>query len=85
MKSLNDIIRSRADSLDMGRENQLEAAQRVLNDFYPGKTRARRLKSGVLTIETPSATIANDLRLQQEELLEKMQECDVTALKITIN
>lgn len=84
MKSLNDIIRIRADSLNMGRENQLEVAQRVLNDLYPGKTRARRLKSGVLTIETPSAAVANDVRLQQEEILKRCEDQDIQSIKIRI-
>lgn len=78
-------MRGRVDSLDMGREDQLAAIQEILHDLYPGKIRARRLQSGVLTIETPSATVANDVRLRQEELLGKMREFEIISLKITIH
>lgn len=84
MDSLNDIIRNRADNLDLGRGDQLATAQEVLNELYPGKVRAKRLAGGVLTITTPSAAVASDLRLQQTLLLDKLTEQEVTQLKIQI-
>lgn len=85
MKSINEIMRGRVDSLDMGREDQLAAIQEILHDLYPGKIRARRLQSGVLTIETPSATVASDVRLRQEELLERLDQYSVVQFKVAIS
>ncbi len=84
MRSIDDIMRERVDSLDVGRADTLAAIQEVLHELYPGKVRARRLQSGVLTIETPSATVANDLRLRQEELLERLQTHEIVGIKISI-
>lgn len=84
MDSLNDIIRNRADNLDLGRGDQLAVAQEVLNELYPGQVRAKRLAGGVLTITTPSAAVASDLRLQQTLLLDKLAEQEVDQLKIQI-
>lgn len=84
MKSLDDIMRGRADSLDFSREDQLEAVQGVLNELYPGKARAKRLQDGILTITTPSATVANDLRFRQEELQTRLEQHNITRFKIAI-
>lgn len=84
MDSLNDIIRNRADNLDLGRGDQLAVAQEVLNELYPGQVRAKRLAGGVLTITTPSAAVASDLRLQQTVILDKLTEQEVAQLKIQI-
>lgn len=84
MDSLNDIIRNRADNLDLGRGDQLAVAQEVLNELYPGQVRAKRLVGGVLTITTPSAAVASDLRLQQTLILDKLTEQEVAQLKIQI-
>lgn len=84
MDSLNDIIRNRADNLDLGRGDQLAVAQDVLNELYPGQVRAKRLAGGVLTITTPSAAVASDLRLQQTLILDKLAEQEVAQLKIQI-
>lgn len=84
MRSLDEIMRNRANSLDLSREDKLESAQSVLNELYPGKARAKSLQEGVLTITTPSAIVANDVHLQQTQILEKLKNYDINRLKITI-
>lgn len=84
MNSLDDIIHDRADSFDMERGGYLARAQEVLNELYPGQVRAKRLQEGVLTITTPSASVASDLRLQQTRLLDRLAEHDISQLKIQI-
>jgi hypothetical protein len=84
MRSIDDIMRERVDSLDMSRGEQLANIQELLSNLYPGKVRARRLQRQVLTIETPSSAVANDLRLRREELLDKFADMEVVDIKISI-
>jgi hypothetical protein len=84
MRSIDDIMRDRVDSLDMSRGEQLANIQELLSNLYPGKVRARRLQRKVLTIETPSSAVANDLRLRREELLDKFADMEVVDIKISI-
>jgi hypothetical protein len=55
--------------LGMDREDTLGAAQRLLDAWYPGMARAKRLHQGVLRIVTPNASVASELRMRQVELL----------------
>jgi hypothetical protein len=84
MRSIDDIMRDRVDSLDMSRGEQLANIQELLSNLYPGKVRARRLQRQVLTIETPSSAVANDLRLRREELLDTFADMEVVDIKISI-
>jgi Dna[CI] antecedent, DciA len=62
--------RKRAE-LGMEREDVLVGVQTVLDEWYPGLTRAKRLHQGVLRVVTPSASVAGELRMRQLELLER--------------
>lgn len=84
MRSLDEIMHNRANSLDLSREDKLISAQHILNELYPGKTRAKRLQDGILTVTTPSAAVAGDLRLQQNQVLDKLTDLDISQLKIQI-
>ena len=84
MNSLDDILQSKADSLDLQRGDQLAQIQEVLNALYPGKTRAKSLQDGVLTITTPSSSVANDVRLRENELLEKTSVYGAQEIKVKI-
>ncbi len=55
--------------LGMDREDVLVGIQKVLDDWYPQKVRARQLHQGTLRLETPSAGVAGELRMRQVELL----------------
>lgn len=56
--------------LGMDRQDALEGIQKTLDAWYPGRARAKRLHQGVLTIVTPSAGVAGELRMRQLELFE---------------
>jgi len=60
----------RRQELGMEREDVLAGVQKVLDSWYPGKVRARRLHQGVLRVVTASASVAGELRLRQVELME---------------
>ncbi|HVQ45006.1 MAG TPA: hypothetical protein VMT30_08700 [Candidatus Saccharimonadia bacterium] len=55
--------------LGMEREDVLASVQTVLDAWYPGLVRAKRLHQGVLRLVTASASVAGELRLRQVELL----------------
>lgn len=84
MKSIDDVLRQQTDQIDLGRGDQLSKIQEVLNKLYPGKVRARKLKDGVLTVNTPSSAVAGDLRLSQEKILKRLEDYEITSLKISI-
>jgi hypothetical protein len=56
--------------LGLDREDDLARVQGVLDTWYPGRVRARRLHQGVLRVVTPSAGVASELRMRQMELLD---------------
>lgn len=84
MKNIGDYLQNRAQKLDLGRGNALVEIQEELNKLYPGKVRAKRLSDGELTITTPSAAVAGDLRMRQRQLLEKLKKHKVINVKISI-
>jgi hypothetical protein len=55
--------------LGMDRADTLAQVQALLDEWYPGQARARRLHRGVLRIVTPNASVAGELRMRQVELL----------------
>lgn len=69
--------------LGMDREDVLNSIQAVLDGWYFGKVRARRLHQGVLLLETASASVAGELRMRQLELFEAVTLTD-TRLAISI-
>lgn len=63
-----DYFAAKRRALGMDRADDLGRAQAVLDAWYPGQARARRLHQGVLRIVTPSASVASELRMRQVEL-----------------
>lgn len=56
--------------LGMDRADVLADVQALIEKWYPGKVRVRQLHQGTLRIVTPSAAVANELRMRQFEILE---------------
>ena len=56
--------------LGMDRADVLERVQQLLDEWYPGRVRARQWHRGVLRLVTPSASVAGSLRMRQMELIE---------------
>ncbi len=69
MDGTGDYLKKRAQELDLGRGEALEAIQAHLDGIYPGQVRALSLKDGILRLTTVSAAVASELRLRQVELL----------------
>lgn len=69
--------------LGMDRQDTLEQVQSVLDKWYPGQAKARKLHQGVLRLETASASVASELRMRQLELFEAVKLPD-TRLAISI-
>ncbi len=65
-----DYFERKRRELGMEREDVLVRAQAVLDAWYPGQVRAKRLHQGVLRVVTASASVAGELRMRQLELLE---------------
>lgn len=60
-------------ALGMDRQDTLSRVQMVLDEWYPGRARARRLHQRVLRVETASSSVAGELRLRQVELLARLE------------
>lgn len=81
----NDYLKRKAQQLNLGRAEALDAATEMLNGLYPGQIRVMSLNDGVLKIMTPSAAVASEIRLRQVELIGKLQTyAEVTKLQIQI-
>lgn len=85
MKPLKDLLGQQASRLDLQRAEALTDIQTVLNGLYPGRTRAKKLQNDILTITTPSAAVAADLRLRQREILKKLSEYQISTIKLIID
>jgi len=65
-----DYFAKKRAELGMDREDQLARIQRVLDSWYLGQARAKRLHQGTLRVVTPNASVASELRMRQLELAE---------------
>lgn len=72
----------KARELGLNRADDLERVQAVLERWYPGQARARRLHQGVLRVITPSAPLASELRMRQMEL---MRTCGLEDVRLAIS
>lgn len=68
MNNLGDYLEKKTQQLDLGRAGDLVAIQKQLDDWYPGKARAKSLNDGKLVIATMSSSVANELRFKQEQI-----------------
>lgn len=68
-----DHFERKRSQLGMEREDVLVGLQALLNSWYPGQVRAKKLHQGVLRLVTPSASVAGELRMRQVELLDATQ------------
>ena len=55
--------------LGLDRQDELEVVQKVVDEWYPGKVRARQWHQGTLRLVTSSAAVAGALRMRQLELV----------------
>lgn len=58
-------LAKKAKQLDLSRGESLAKIQAILDELYPGKTRAKSLNDGVLKVITESSAVASELRLNQ--------------------
>ena len=77
-----DYIEQKRQELGMAREDDLARVQAVLERWYPGQARAKRLHLGVLRVMTPSASVAAALRMRQLELVEA---CGLEGVRVAIS
>lgn len=73
LERAGDYIAHRAKQLNLGRQDTLAAAQKLLDELYPGQARALSLNSGTLKIVTASAPVASELRLRQVQILKRLE------------
>lgn len=77
-----DYFEQKRRELGMAREDDLARVQAVLERWYPGQARAKRLHQGVLRVVTPSASVAAALRMRQLELVEL---CRLEGVRLAIS
>lgn len=68
LSGIGDQLARRRAELDLGREDQLGAIQRILDIWYPGGVRAQSLHQGVLRLVAGNSSIASELRMRHTEL-----------------
>ena len=78
---MEDYFAKKRVELGMDREDVLVRIQATLDEWYPGRVRARQLHRGVLHLVTPSAAVAGSLRMRQVELVE---ECELGVVRVAI-
>ncbi|HSH31075.1 MAG TPA: DciA family protein [Candidatus Saccharimonadales bacterium] len=74
LESTGDYLKKRAAALGLVRGDALVAAQSLLDALYPAQTRAISLNEGALKVITANASVAQDLRLRQVELITKLNQ-----------
>jgi hypothetical protein len=72
-----DYFARKRKELGLDRADDLGRVQGLLDEWYPGQARARRLHQGVLRVITPNASVASELRMRQLELAEASGLADV--------
>jgi Dna[CI] antecedent, DciA len=77
-----DYFERKRRELGLDRADDLARVQAVLDRWYPGQARARRLHQGVLRVITPSAPLASELRMRQIELLE---QCGLAEVRLAVS
>ena len=77
-----DYLSKRALELGLDRADDLVRVQATLDAWYPDQVRAKLLHQGILRVITPSAAVAQDLRLRQVELL---AACRLKETKLVIS
>jgi hypothetical protein len=77
-----DYFERKRRELGLDRADDLARVQSVLDEWYPGRARARRLHQGVLRVVTPTASVASELRMRQLELL---QRCALAEVRLMIS
>lgn len=80
----NDYFVQRRAELGMDRGNELVRIQKILDDWYPGMLRAKKLHQGVLSLVAFNAPVASEIRMRQVEFL-GLVRLDISRLQISIS
>lgn len=78
-----DYFAQRRAELGMERGDELVRIQGILDGWYPGMMRAKKLHQGVLTLVAFNAPVASEVRMRQVELLE-LVGIEIKRLQISI-
>jgi hypothetical protein len=73
MKSLKDLLQIKANDIDeSGVKTDLELIQKELDRLYEGAVTITRLQDSVGMVQTPNASLASNLRMEQVQLVEDL-------------
>lgn len=78
-----DYFAQKRAELGMERGDELVRIQKILDKWYPGMLRAKKLHQGVLTLVAFNAPVASEIRMRQVELLELIK-LEIKRLQISI-
>jgi hypothetical protein len=79
----NDYFAQRRKELGMDRGDELVRIQKILDEWYPGMLRAKKLHQGVLSLVAFNAPVASEIRMRQVEFLE-LVNLEIKRLQISI-
>jgi len=74
MDSLGDLLKKKADNIDLdARKNALDLIQTELDRLFKGQVWVNRVfDDGTLLVNTRSASMASEIRLQQVTIIENL-------------
>ncbi len=69
MNNLGDYLDKKAQKLDLSRADELIRVQALLENKYPNKAHATKIKNKTLYIKTMSSSVATELRFDKARYL----------------
>lgn len=84
LERAGDYLARRAQQLDLGREDVLQSAQKLLDELYPGQAKALSYNQETLKVVTVSAPVASELRLRQVQIIKRVSTAERPVKKLHI-
>ena len=73
MKSLKDLLQTKADDIDKsGIKTDMNLVQAELDRYYSGEVHLTHIKNAIATVETSNSSLASNMRMQQVQLVEDL-------------
>lgn len=82
MKSLKDLLKIKADDIDVeGVRSDIQIIQKELDRLYGGDIKISKIRDGIANLHTQNASLASNVRMQQTQLLEDLNSSLKTPLE----
>jgi hypothetical protein len=73
MNSLKDLLFKKAAQIDeSGIKTDIQLVQTELDRYFNGELQLQKITKGVATVTTSNSSIASEMRMQQQQLIEDL-------------